>query len=135
MATDPNFPATPKYANAVATVATTTMDGSGTVVDLLTAGASGSLVTDLKALPLGTITATVARLYIKKPGDTNYSLLDMKLMAAYTLSQTVLPVAQTFVDKSNPDAALRLPAGAKLGVSIGVAQAAGVGFNAEYMDY
>jgi hypothetical protein len=135
MATDPNFPTTPKYASALATVANAAADGTGTIVPLLTAGANGALVTGLTALPVGTVTATVLRLYISQDAGATWKVIDMKLLAAYTLSQTVLPVGQTFVDKNTPDAALRLPAAAKLGVAIGVAQATGVAFNAEYMDY
>jgi hypothetical protein len=135
MAIDPNFPATPKYASALATVANPAADGSGTIVPLLTAGANGALVTNLMALPIGTVAATVLRLYVSQDAGATWKVIDMRLLAAYALSQTAHPVGQIFIDKSNPDAALRLPANARLGVAIGVAQVAGVAFNAEYMDY
>lgn len=134
MALDPNFPTTPKYASALLTTATTVMDGTG-VTPLLAAGTEGSLVTDLKVVPRGAVSATVVRLYISRDNGTSWSIVDSVNLAAYALSQTASPTMVRFVDKSNPDGALRIPAGCQLGVSMGVAQAAGVTVNAEYMDY
>lgn len=134
MALDPNFPTTPKYATALLTTATTVMDGTG-VTPLLIAGTEGSLVTDLKVIPRGTVSATVVRLYISQDDGTSWAIIDSVNLAAYTLSQTASPTMVRFVDKSNPDGALRIPADCHLGVSMGVAQSAGLTINAEYLDY
>jgi hypothetical protein len=51
---------------------------------------------------------------------------------AYTIANTTVQTPVTFVDKSNPDAAIVLPASAKIGVTVQVAEA--VVFTAEYSD-
>lgn len=135
MALDPVFPKTPQFAVATVTAANTNNDGTGEITTLLTAGDEGSLITNLHCNRGGTSTATQVRLFISLNNGTTWKLLDVRLLAAYTVSPTTLPVDQIFVDRINPNSSIRLPAHAKIGVTIAVAQSAGVNFLAEYMDY
>ena len=129
---DPVFAKTPKIAAAAVSAANTNLDGTGTVTELLTACADGAIVTSLKAW--GTVTSTAKRLnlFVSTDGGTSWTLHESALMAAYTVANTTVQTAVTFVDKEVPDAAIVLPANAKLGVTTMVAEA--VVFAAEYQD-
>ena len=129
---DPVFAKTPKHAAVAVSVANTSLDGTGTITTLLTAGADGAIVTSLKAW--GTVTSTAKRLnlFVSVDGGTSWALHESALMAAYGMSNTSVQTPVTFVDKSNPDAAIVLPANAKIGVTTMVAEAAV--FTAEYAD-
>ncbi len=131
----PVFAQTPRAAFARATTANPGLDGSGTIVALLTAGADGALVTALQARCQATVTATALRLWLSLDNGGTWALWDERLMGAYTVAQTTAQNAVTFVDKTNPDQAIRLPAGALLGVTSGVALAGGIVFTAEYLDF
>jgi hypothetical protein len=135
LSNNPVFSQTPQAAFAKVTSANTNLDGTGAISTLLTAGANGTLVTSLRALCQATVTATACRLFLSLDGGTTWAMLDEKLMGAYTVAQTTAQTVVTFVDKTNPDAAIRLPALAKLGVTIGVALAGGIAFSAEYADF
>ena len=125
----------PKAAFARVTAANTSLDGSGTITPLLTAGADGCLVTSLQARCQATVTATALRLWVSLDGGASWALWDEKLMVAYTVAQITAQNAVTFVDKVAPDTALRLPANAKLGVTSAVALSGGIVFVAEFMDF
>jgi hypothetical protein len=129
---DPVFAKTPKHAAAAISAANTNLDGSGTVTTLLTAGADGAIVTSLKCWATATSTAKRCNLFISTDGGTSWKLHDSGLMAAYTVANTTVQTPVTFVDKSNPDAAIVLPANARIGCTIMVAEA--VVFAAEYSD-
>src|SRR5689334_22446753 len=124
----PVFVQTPQAAFVKVTAANTALDGTGTIPTLLTAGANGSLVTSLVARCQASVTASDLRLFLSLDGGTTWAMMDEKLMGAYTVAQTTAQTAVTFVDKTNPDAAIRLPASAKLGVTSGVALAGGIVF-------
>ena len=129
---DPVFAKTPKHAAVAVSAANTSLDGSGTITTLLTAGADGAIVTSLKAWATATSTAKRLNLFVSTDGGTSWTLHESALMAAYGMSNTAVQTPVTFVDKSNPDAAIVLPANAKVGVAIMVAEA--VVFTAEYAD-
>lgn len=133
LSNDPVFAQTPKYARAAVSAANTALDGTGTIVTLLTAGADGALVTSLKAW--GTVTSTAKRLnvFVSTDAGSTWKLFDSGLMAAYTAANTTVQTPVTFVDKTKPDAAVRLPGAARLGVTTMVAEA--VEFACEYVDY
>ena len=135
LSNNPVFVQAPKAASVKVTAANTNLDGTGTVATLLTAGADGSLVTSLKAMCQATVTATACRLFLSLDAGSTWALLDEKLMGAYTVAQTTAQTPVVFVDKTVPDAAIRLPASAKLGVTIGVALAGGIVFTAEHADF
>ena len=129
---DPVFAKTPKHAAAAVTTANTALDGSGTIATLLMAGVDGAIVTSLKCWATATSTAKRCNIFISTDGGTTWKLHDSGLMAAYTVANATVQAPVTFVDKSNPDAAIVLPASAKIGIAIHVAEA--VVFTAEYSD-
>jgi hypothetical protein len=129
---DPVFGKTPKHAAAAVSAANTNLDGTGTTTTLLTAGADGAIVTSLKCWATATGTAKRCNVFVSTDGGTTWKLHESQLMAAYTVANTTVQTPVTFVDKTDPNAAIVLPANAKLGVTIMVAEA--VVFAAEYQD-
>lgn len=87
MASAPAFAATPRLAVGQISAANTGRDGTGTVVTVFTAGASGSRVYRIDISPVGTTTAGIVRLFIHD--NTNYRLFREVLIAAKTPSGTV----------------------------------------------
>lgn len=129
---DPVFGKTPKHAAAAVSAANTALDGTGTITTLLTAGVDGAIVTNLKCWATATGTAKRCNLFVSTDGGTTWKLHESQLMAAYTVANTTVQTPVTFVDKTDPNAAIVLPANAKIGVTIMVAEA--VVFAAEYQD-
>lgn len=133
---DPIFGSAPKFAAVVATLQNTNTDGTtGTYYEIFTAGADGAIVTSLIAYARATVTATACRLFISTDGGTTKSYMADLLMPAHTLANTTANAGVvTFVNKLNPDSAIRLPANAKIYGTIAVALAGGIVFSAEYSD-
>lgn len=129
---DPVFAKTPKHAAVKVSTANTSLDGTGTVTELLTAGTDGALVTSLEAWGLETVTACRCNIFISTDGGTTWFLHTSGLMAAYTVANTTVQTPVTFVDKTNPDDAILLPGSAKIGVTAMVEQ--DIMFSAEYAD-
>lgn len=132
----PPFAQTPKTATAVATAASVigTADAPTNTLLLMTAGADGSILTRLWAMPRATVAATRVELYISKDGGTTQRLIDSEVMTAYTLvASTAIP--ETQFANYNETTPLRLEAGDKLYVAASVALAAGIVFKAEYTDF
>ena len=88
MSVNANFAATPRVGLGQLTVANTNRDGSGTVVTIFTAGASGSRIDKITAKAAGTTTAGIIRFYIHD--GTNYRLLTELAVTAIIPSGTVL---------------------------------------------
>lgn len=134
MAAAPIFVGTAKNAFAsTGLTANTALDGTGTVVTLLTAGASGSRIQRIRLWHLGTNVATVVRLFINN-GSTNgtaanNALIQEVAMAANTISQTA---ASTQVEL-NVD--IPLAATYKLNCTIGTTVAAGIMVSIDYGDF
>jgi len=130
---DPVFGKTPKMAHAASAAANANVDGTGTIITLLTAGADGAIVTSLKAWATAT-NAGAARLnvFISQDAGATWKLHESALMALYTVAATTVQTAVTFVDKETPDSAIILPAGAVVGVTS--MDTEGVVFAAEYQD-
>lgn len=130
------FAQTPKTAYAVTTAATVigTADAPTNTQLLLTAGADGTILTRLMAMPRATVTATRVELYLSKDGGTTLRLVDSEVMAAYTLAVTTA-IPETQFANYNETTPLRLEAGDKLYVAASVALAAGIVFKAEYTDF
>lgn len=118
------FVQTPKT-NAVDLTAAVAVGTAGTT--LITAGPDGCIVTSIRAIPKGTITAT--GINVNKGGKPVRS----GTLAAYTLAATA-KLPQVSFDVSR-DAPIVLGVGETLDVSLLVAQAAGVTVFAEWMDY
>lgn len=132
---DAPFAQTVKTATAVASAgAVVAGDTPTNTVELLTAGANGSLITVLTAIPRATVTAASLCLWISKDGGTTKHLIDSELMGAYTLSPTTAIPETVFSNISN-STPLRLEAGDKLYVGSQVALASGIVFSAQWMDY
>jgi hypothetical protein len=87
MASAPVFVGTPKTWFAQVSAANTNRDGSGTIVDLVTAGANGSRIDEVEIEAAGTVTAGVIRLYLYD--GTNTRLFKERLVSATTPSTTV----------------------------------------------
>ena len=132
---DPIFAAAPKWGFAVATAANTALDGTGTTYTILTAGPDGSVVTSLVAYARATVTATACRLFISTDAGVTKTYFADLLMPGVTVNNiTANGSLITFVNKLNPDSAIRLPANAILYGSIAVLLAGGIVFSAEYSD-
>lgn len=89
MASNANYAATPRTAVAQLSAANTNRDGTGTIVTVFTAGASGSRVDDLLITATAATTAGVVRLYIHD--GTTARLWREVLVSAITPSTTVSP--------------------------------------------
>lgn len=69
MAASPNFSATPRVAIGALSAANTNRDGTGTLVTVFTAGASGSRVDSIVIQATATTTAGMVRLYLHDGTD------------------------------------------------------------------
>lgn len=87
MATAAAFAATPRFNQGLVSVANPGRDGTGTVVDILTSGASGSRVDSLNIKAITTTTAGMVRIYIYD--GANARLFKEVLVSAITVSATV----------------------------------------------
>jgi hypothetical protein len=101
---------------------------------VFTAGAEGSLVTAISAIPRATVTATVLYLFISSDAGTTMRLIDSILIPAQTLSTTAAVTLSTFTYYTE-DYPLRLKANERLYVAISVSLASGIVVEARGMDY
>ena len=139
MATTPNSIITPQrihVENGVCTTANTTYTDSPTnAVVIYTAGADGSRVTSITAVPRATVTATQLQLYRDRDGSgTTKRLFKVGAMGAYTFAATTGVTATDF-GYSDTKLPLILGPGEKLYAAIGVTLANGIVFNVEGSDY
>lgn len=137
LSNDPVFPQTPKTGGVefAASTESTDMDPSTTTnrLAIVTAGTDGSLVTSLRYFGEITITAQKVVLWLQPGGTGDMFIHSEKLQAAYTMAATTAQTAVTFVDKTDPDSAIRLAASDVLYISHHVdLQGMGV---AEWLDY
>lgn len=84
---------------------------------LLTAGTDGALVTSVVVTAEGTVTAEKFVLWVQPGGSGNWYVRKTVVLAAYTQATTDAQGSVTAVDGANPDAAIRLGASDKLGVT------------------
>lgn len=87
MATAPIFASTPIAASGQVSAANANRDGTGTLVTVKTAGASGTKIEQIDIIATGTTTVGVVRLFIYD--GTNTRLLSEQLVTAITPSATV----------------------------------------------
>jgi hypothetical protein len=87
MATSAQYAATSRTAVALISTANTNRNGSGTIVTVFSAGASGSRVDDVTIQSTGTVTAGAVRLYLYN-GTTHFMIREV-LVTATTPSTTV----------------------------------------------
>lgn len=87
MSTQANYAASPRAAAGQVSTANTNRDGTGTIVTVLTAGASGSRIDDIDIVAAATTTAGVVRLFLHD--GINARLWREILVAAVTPSTTM----------------------------------------------
>ena len=87
MATAAQYASTVRTAQAQVSVANTARNGTGTIVTVFTAGASGSRIDDIYITATGTVTAGVVRLFLND--GTNTYLWKENLVTAVTPSTTI----------------------------------------------
>ena len=130
----PIFPIRPKVSWGRLTTANTAKDGTGTVVDLFTAGADGARIDQIKVRAQGTNVATVLRLFINN-GLTNATAANNSLVHETTIAATTLSETAALVDnditilKNTTETVVPvpfLPAGYKIQATIGTTIAAGI---------
>lgn len=137
MAVTPNSivtPQTPKTATCVLTTASTDIDDAPTTSVLLwTAGANGSRITRLSAMPRATVTASLIGLYLSKDSGTTLRLIDSAVMAAHTVANTTeIPTTDFGYSEDNP---LILEAADRLYATTAVSLAGGIVVLASGADY
>lgn len=89
MAIAPTFAATPKLYVGQVTAANALRDGTGTLVALCTAAASGEKVNEIAVEATVTTTAGMVRLFISKDGGTTKRMFDEITVSAVTVSASV----------------------------------------------
>lgn len=100
MAQTPVYAATPRYAVANISAANTARDGTGTIVTVFTAGASGSRIDRVNIEATATTTAGQVRLFIHD--GTNARFLKEVAVTALTPSATVQAFTAGLYDGSDP---------------------------------
>jgi hypothetical protein len=137
---NPLFLLTPKMAWGTVTTANTAMDGTGTVVTIFTGGTNGSLVKEIRMVPLGSNTQSPVRIFINN-GSTNATPANNSLfydttMATVTGSNTTALLPQVITPGNGlPMDGLFVPNGYKLNVTIGTTVATGIAVAALGGDY
>jgi len=92
MAASANYAATPNIASAVVSAANTARDGTGTIVSVFTAAATGSRVDRIIVKATGTITAGCVTIFLSD--GTNMRIIDEITFGAVTASATVASARQ-----------------------------------------
>ena len=123
MANTPIFPAVPKTSWGKLINGNTNYDGTGSVVELFTAGTNGSRIDMIKVKPLGTNVATVLRLFVNN-GSSPETPANNSLVFELTLPQTTASQTSSLADYEE-SLDIALPAGYKLYGSLGTEVASG----------
>lgn len=124
----PAFVQNLRASQVVITGATTDRASPGANIStLFTAGAEGSNVLSIWALPRATVTATELQLYLSTDGGSTKVYLDSALMSAHTVANTT-PVPTTAFSRYSENSPLYLPANAILYAGAAVALAGGIVF-------
>ena len=89
MAVSPSYTATPRTERGLLSVANTNRDGTGTIVNLFTAGLSGSRVERITICATGTTTAGIIRFYINADTINRDLYLEVAVLAL-TPTSTVI---------------------------------------------
>jgi len=115
--TSPIFALTPRAVTAAISAANTARDGSGTLVDVLTASTNGTRIDFLTftsaQATAGASAARVQRVYITDTGGVNSRLISEVVLAAVTASTTAIGATSTITFTNG----LILASGQKLQVS------------------
>jgi len=111
MAASPTFTSTPVAARADLSAANTNRDGTGTIVDIVSAAAAGTVIEKIVVQATATTTAGMVRLYVHN--GTSYRLF--KEYAVTAVSATASVAAYRATDTF--DVPLVLPTGYKIAAS------------------
>jgi hypothetical protein len=130
------FAQTPRILFGVLTTAITSINTASPVnlVQLGTAGANGSLMTEASVVLRGTTTAASALLYLSTDGGVTKYPIDSVLLAAYTNSATIKRPKANFAEITD-DAPVRLPANSIIYAGTEVAIADGAVIKVELSDF
>lgn len=123
MSTTPNYASTPRMGQATLTAANNVYDGTGTVGTVLAAGAAGTFVGAIKAKPLGTNVASVARFFVNN-GSSNGTPANNYFIGELALPATTASAAAALTELSLP-VGFAIPAGHSITALLGTAVAAG----------
>ena len=120
MADNPNFATAPRYRSARIQTANANRDGTGDIVEILVAGASGSRIENIRVNAIAATTPGMVRLYVHD--GTNARLIKELEVTAATPSDTV-KVWSDQVGFQHPGDWLMLPAGHSIRASTAKAEA------------
>ena len=115
MANVPAWATTPRLGIGALSTGNSALDGTGTLVSVLSAGASGTKIERLIVKALGTTTLGMVRWFINN-GAGQHRLFKEVAVTANTASSSN-PTFEGLVDLSGPDGTLVLPAGYSLEAS------------------
>lgn len=121
MATQPAFATTPVIGSAQVSAANTNRDGTGTIVDVLTGGTSGTRIAEVVVEAVGVTTAGMVRLYLYD--GTNTRLFDEISVAAQAspgASTKTTRVSTVYTNLILPSSSWKLRASTHNGETINV---------------
>lgn len=98
MSATQNYASTPRTAIGQLTAANTARDGTGTIVNVMTAGASGSRIDAISVVATGGTTAGMVRLFIF---DGTNSRLDYELPVSAITPSAVQPSYAAYLTTAN----------------------------------
>lgn len=130
---DPVFAQSGRTVCAIAVDAKTTYNDAAGATKLCDAGANGSLLKGLTALPRATVTASKLMLFASPDDGTTMYLVSSVLMAAHTVAANTATAVTYFTDFGEA-LPLRLQPGWSLWVATGVALAGGIVFAGQIED-
>jgi len=84
MASQPTFTSTPRLAVETISAANTNLDGTGTIVSLVTGVAAGTKIDEVVFKATETTTAGWVRLFVSDDGGTTWFMYDEFVVAAVT---------------------------------------------------
>lgn len=131
---DPVYTQGGRTVTAIATAAKTTYNDAANAVKLCDAGANGSFLKELTAMPRATVTATMLQLYRSPDNGTTLELIDSALMAPHTVAVTTA-IPKTSFSAIGDASPRRLAAGISLWVGAAVALAGGIVFAGQVEDF
>lgn len=137
--TTPNFrqiyPKTPKFTTGLLTTANTNLDGTGTLVTMMTIGAAGGEIQQVDALSVASVTTdTVIRAFLSTDNGSTKVLFREWQYLLDNITVAVARAAQEYVTRADEDEKIVLPASAIVYIST-TKTVTGIRVNMQHMDY
>ena len=137
--TTPNFrqiyPKTPKFTTGLLTTANTNLDGTGTLVTMMTIGAAGGEIQQVDALSVASVaTDTVIRAFVSTDNGSTKVLFREWQYLLDNITVAVARAAQEYVTRADEDEKIVLPASAIVYIST-TKTVTGIRVNMQHMDY